>query len=250
MISVCIPTFNGEKYIEEQLKSILNQLDFKDEIIISDDHSTDRTIEIVNSFNDSRIKIYENKKRNHYFKFMYTTCNIENALKYSVGDFIYLADQDDIWMENKVSVIQSLFESYDVVLSDCSIIDENSKIISESYFEINKSQKGFVKNIISNSYLGCCMAFNRKVLFKVIPISRFTVPHDIWIGLISETYYRVCFEPTKLVKYRRHGENLSSSGEVSTNSLIYKIHYRLILFVAIFVRIIKIWIKKNLFYKL
>ena len=84
MISVCIATYNGEKYIKEQMISILKQLSEKDEIIISDDSSTDRTIEIIENIKDSRIKILKNRK------FSQPSLNFENALKSSKGDIIFL----------------------------------------------------------------------------------------------------------------------------------------------------------------
>ena len=90
MISVCIATFNGGKYIREQIMSVLPQLNEKDEIIISDDGSTDDTIYILESLHDQRIKIYVNE-REHGFIW-----NFENALMKSSGDIIFLCDQDDV----------------------------------------------------------------------------------------------------------------------------------------------------------
>ena len=96
MISVCIATYNGEKYIKQQLLSILKQIKVNDEIIISDDHSTDKTFNIIKSFNDTRIKFFLNNKGKGY------TRNFENALEKAHGDIIFLSDQDDIWIDNKV----------------------------------------------------------------------------------------------------------------------------------------------------
>ena len=247
MISVCIPTYNGERFITAQLSSILSQLDITDEIIISDDKSTDDTLKIIRKFNDVRIKIYinEKKKSKHKFAFMYTTDNLENALKHATGDFIYLADQDDVWREDKISKTQILFKDYDLILSDCILIDENSNKIYDSYFEINKSKKGLFKNIVSNSYLGCCMAFKRDALFQILPFPKFSVPHDIWIGLLGEIYSKVYFESEKLVKYRRHGENLSPSGGISPNTLIYKLSYRFRLIIAIILRMLSVHLKEK-----
>lgn len=103
MISVCIATHNGAHYIKEQIESILCQLGTNDEIIISDDGSTDNTIDILLAFNDKRIIIYHYKqpvksKHSH----IYVCKNFENALKHAKGDYIFLADQDDWWMPNKV----------------------------------------------------------------------------------------------------------------------------------------------------
>lgn len=95
MISVCMATYNGEEYIKEQLESILCQLGEMDEIIISDDGSTDNTLNIIESYNDSRIKIHINTGK-HGFVY-----NFENALQKAKGEYIFLSDQDDIWLPEK-----------------------------------------------------------------------------------------------------------------------------------------------------
>ena len=97
MISVCIATYNGAEYLREQVESILSQLEEEDEIVVSDDSSTDTTIEILQSFGDRRIKIFKNPAKGF-------VRNFENALRQAQGDFIFLSDQDDVWLPNKVAV--------------------------------------------------------------------------------------------------------------------------------------------------
>ena len=92
MISVCIATYNGEKYIEEQIASILPQLKENDEIIISDDYSTDNTIQVLTKINSKKIKIFKNQGEKGY------TSNFENAIKQAKGNYIFLCDQDDVWL--------------------------------------------------------------------------------------------------------------------------------------------------------
>jgi hypothetical protein len=107
MISVCIATYNGEKYIKEQILSILAQLSTKDEIIISDDGSTDHTITKILEISSPIIKIVYNQNEHGY------TANFENALKNAKGNFIFLSDQDDIWEPNKVACCMEHFKKYD-----------------------------------------------------------------------------------------------------------------------------------------
>lgn len=106
MISVCMATYNGGRFIKEQIDSILPQLSQYDELIVSDDGSTDRTLEIIASYKDERIKVFHHQKTgNKYYptlKVCYSTNNFENALKQAKGDYIFLCDQDDIWEKNKV----------------------------------------------------------------------------------------------------------------------------------------------------
>ena len=237
MISICIATYNGEKFIAEQLTSILSQIGLDDEIIISDDGSTDQTLHIIRSFSDKRIKILHHKKKSVKRSFFYTTLNFENALKCAKGEYVFLSDQDDVWNPDKVEKCMRLLQDYDLVLHDATIVNENLSIIEPSYFKINQSQKGIIKNVIKNSYLGCCMVFRKEVLKKSIPFPNAEIPHDIWIGLVAEYYFNVYFYKKKLVKYRRHGSNLSSSGQKSINSFRYKILYRFIIIVHLIKKI-------------
>lgn len=238
MISVCIPTYNGDKFLRAQLTSILTQLGPGDEIVISDDGSTDDTLKVVESFQDGRIKVCHNVRttKRQNFKFMYTTQNVENALNHAKGDYIFLADQDDIWLENKVDILLEYLKSSDLVTSDCIVIDEHGNRINESYFDLVGARPGLLKNLKVNSYLGCCMAFKKELLSLVLPISKYQVPHDIWMGLLAEIYGKVSFVRTPLVAYRRHGKNLSPSGGVSNNSLYFKIKYRIILLLSVIKR--------------
>jgi len=217
MISVCMTTYNGEKYIREQLDSILFQIDINDEVIISDDSSIDNTIDIIESFNDSRIKLLRN---NNFYNPIF---NFENALKNASGDFIFLSDQDDIWMNNKKLEMINLLKYYDCVISDAIVIDSNNNILNKSFFELNKSKSGLINNIIRNGYLGCCMAFKRKILVKALPFPKQIPMHDIWIGVIAEKYGSVLFYNKPLIYYRRHGSNHSFAAEKSKYSFYRKI---------------------------
>jgi glycosyltransferase involved in cell wall biosynthesis len=220
MISVCIATYNGEKHIKEQLNSIIPQLEKNDEIIISDDASSDNTVKVIESYNDNRIKIFKNDRTIGVIK------NVENCLKKSHGKTIFLADQDDVWVHNKVEICLNLLEKFELIVSDCFVTDENLNIISDSFYKINNSQKTKVGALIRNSYLGCCMAFNRSILNKALPFPANIPMHDIWIGNVAAFYYSVKFIPDKLIYYRRHGNNASTASEHSTSSIGEKIQYR------------------------
>ena len=217
MISVCMATYNGEKYIKEQLSSILSQLSEKDEIIVSDDSSTDKTVEIIESFQDKRIKILKNNK------FRQPNLNFENALKYSKGDIIFLSDQDDVWVKNKVEIILNQLKKYDLIVSDAFITNEKLNITNESLFSEVNSNRGILKNIIKNTYYGCCMAFNRKVLKKALPFPKTReIGHDLWLGIIADKYFKVKFLKEKLIYFRRH-ENTLTTIKKSKRRLIVKL---------------------------
>lgn len=161
MISVCIATHNGEKYIKKQLESILSQLDFSDEIVISDDGSTDQTINLIQSLEDKRIKIFTYKQCFDYSKlylssYYYATANFHNALRHAQGEIIFLADQDDIWVENRVSVFMKVLEKADFVTSNFSIIDEMDELIEELYYDGNP-YAGIQNKIIQAMGSGKCV---------------------------------------------------------------------------------------------
>lgn len=206
-LSVCIATYNGERFIAEQLASITAQLDDCDEVVISDDSSTDGTLSIVEGFRDRRITVLPG---NAFHNPIY---NIENAIKKSGGDVIVLSDQDDVWLENKLSVVRRWFSTDGPAVRTCvldgCIIDENGCVLHDSIFAMLGMGAGIIKNLYRNTYMGACMAFSRPLLRVALPFPRGIPMHDSWLGLLSEIYGRVEFFPEKTIRYRRHPANRS-----------------------------------------
>jgi len=227
-------TYNGEQYIKEQIDSILYQLSENDEVIISDDSSTDTTVDIIKSYEDSRIVLYENQK------FKSPIFNFENAIKQSTGDIIVLADQDDVWLSNKTEIINSYFTSkLSLLVMNAKLVDENLKVIDNSIFDKLKSKKGFLKNMYRNSYLGCSMAFSSDLKKYILPFPRKISMHDVWIGLISEIYGHVFFNDKITLLHRRH----SRTSTKNSYSLMQKIIWRLYNFYYILISIVTKGIK-------
>lgn len=220
-VSVIMATCNGEAYLEQQLDSIIKQLDSNSEIIISDDCSTDKTKNIIDQFNDSRILLLQNKTSLGIIK------NFEHALAHATGDIIFLSDQDDIWLPGKIEVCTKWFSKYDLVITDCKVVNENLEILQESYFTKHRSGKGIIKNLAKNTYLGCCIAFKKELLKLILPFPEKIPMHDIWIGFVSEIFFKTNFINDKMVLYRRHGNNASTSSEKSKYNLLKKISFRL-----------------------
>jgi len=217
MISVCIASYNGRRFIKEQLESILPQLSFEDEVIISDDGSRDDTLEIVQSFKDNRIVIIKNVGQHGFVG------NFENALKNVHGDYVFFSDQDDIWESNKVRKSLNYLQSFDLIVHDALLVDEKGASLGKTYFECLHHHKSFWMNLWKNRFLGCCMAMKRNVIDYSLPFPKNTQGHDYWIGMLALTKFKVGFVNDVLIHYRRHGENLSSCSEKSGNSLFYKI---------------------------
>lgn len=223
MISVCMATYNGEKYITEQLQSILQQLGESDEVIISDDSSTDNTCSIINAFNDKRIILLQGNK------FHSTIYNLENALKNAGGEYIFLADQDDVWQPGKVKKCMEQLTNYDCVCHNARIVDGQLKDLGLTLFDVNKSRNGFLHNLVKNGFTGCCMAFRSSVLSYALPFPGNIPMHDSWIGLLAIKKGKVIFLDDELILYRRHGNNVSNTGSKSDRKISAKIMDRLVL---------------------
>ncbi|MEJ5961290.1 glycosyltransferase [Pedobacter immunditicola] len=223
--SVCMATFNGEKYIGAQIESILAQLGPDDELIISDDGSTDQTVEIIKTFSDSRIKLFQD------YIFRDPIKNFQHALRKSSGKYIFLSDQDDVWMEGKYTLMLQKLEKYDLVISDSLIVDQELKVLHPSFFDYFSSGRGLLKNMFKSSYYGSCMAFNRNVLEAALPFpDTKEIGHDLWIGLVAELRFSVFFFREPLIKYRRH-EAVFTSKRVgkSKRNLIQMLNGRFIM---------------------
>ena len=202
-VSVAVATYNGEKYIEEQIRSILSNLKECDEIVVSDDGSKDGTLRVVSLIADPRIRVVKGPG-------LGVKKNFENAIRECRGKYIFLCDQDDIWASGKVDRVLEVFgqRKCPVVIHDCSVIDEKGNVLVDSFFDLKGSGAGVFKNILKNTYIGCCMAFDRERLFdKVVPIPDTILMHDQWIGVIADLSGGSVFIPDKLIKYRRHGNN-------------------------------------------
>lgn len=235
MVSVCMATYNGGRFLKEQIDSILSQLSINDELIVSDDGSTDDTISILKSYNDSRIKIYYNLGRQG------CNANFENALKHAIGDYIFLSDQDDVWVEGKVNKCLEILQSVDLVVHDCFVVDSNLKIIEQSFFKRRKSKSGLIHNLICNSYVGACMAFKKSVLLYSLPIPpSLLIYHDGWIASLVDCLGKISYVDIPLIYYRRHNLNTSQTARKSKFSKIHQLKYRLQWFFLLIGRMIKV----------
>ncbi|MGN0343020.1 MAG: glycosyltransferase [Roseburia sp.] len=208
VISVAVVTYNGEKYIRQQLDSILAGLDAMDQVIVSDDGSTDATRDIVQEYmrKDYRVQLIDGPGQG-------VIANVECALRNCYGNYIFLADQDDVWAKDKVQVVMETFRKTGayLVMHDARVMDQNcEKVLKPSFFSYRHSGKGAVRNIIKNSYMGCCMAFRKEVLNQVLPIPRDIQMHDQWIGVVCDRmYHRTVLIRKQLLDYRRHENNVS-----------------------------------------
>lgn len=218
MISVVLAAYKGEKYICAQIGSILGQLGENDELIVSDDFPKGKTKDAVfeRFGDDSRIVYLEGPSKG-------VIENFEFAISRARGKYIFLCDQDDVWLDGKVQrVVEKLENGADLVLHNALIVDGKLHKTGETAFEINRTKKGFIRNIIKNSYQGCCMAFRSELKKYILPFPKKIPMHDQWIGLMAEKHGNVVFIDEPLILYRRHGGNVTGNG----SGFITKIKWR------------------------
>lgn len=229
-VSVCLATYNGAKYIKEQLDSILIQLSPFDEIIISDDGSKDNTLDAIKEMNDARIRIYANKEKHG------VTHNFANALQYAQGDYIFLSDQDDIWYPNKVDICIKRLETSICILHNGSLIDGEGNRLNDDLFAIYGTRIGYWKNLFRNTYVGCCMAFRKELLTHILPIPFQIKMHDMWIALLAEKFGKTELIQDNLIYYRRHANNASTTSNKSSYSKYFQLKYRMEMFLYTILR--------------
>jgi glycosyltransferase involved in cell wall biosynthesis len=206
-ISVCMATYNGERFLRRQLETILAQLGPADELVISDDGSTDGTLALIREFADPRLRLFAGQS------FRSPIFNFEFALKQATGDILVLADQDDVWLENKLELVRERFAARPagpyLLALDGYVVDENEAVLHDSIFAKLKAGPGLLKNLFDNRYLGCCLAFSRELLTAALPFPRHIPMHDMWLGQLCERIGTTEFVPVKTIKYRKHGASLT-----------------------------------------
>lgn len=230
-ISVCMATYNGEQFLKEQLDSILHQLSRDDEVIISDDGSTDQTLDIIQSYTDDRIKLYHSTHKNLIY-------NFENALKHASGDVIFLSDQDDIWFDDKVQKSVAHLQKHDLVFSNSLMFHGTDVHNNEFFFQDSKKKTGVLNNLYKINYLGATLAFKASVSKKALPFPSNLAMHDVWIGMLAEITGATYYIDEPLIYYRRHDNTASSTGGKSTNSLYTKLKIRIELMLNVFKRVV------------
>lgn len=232
--SIAMATYNGGQYIKEQLQSIIKQTVLPYEIVISDDNSTDNTIEIINKF------IKENSDKDIIYKVLINSSdnsgvvgNFENAIKNTTGDLIFLSDQDDIWLKNKLERIIEIFER-----TGTSVVFHNARILMQKKdkFEIindtayshlgyfssfNKDgiykfeNREYLSHIADNCIaLGMSLCVKREFMFSCMPMSK-GMNHDDWIEFCAITHNDCIAIKDILAHYRIHSSNTSGIGELN-----------------------------------
>lgn len=226
MISVIMAVGKGDKYIHQQILSVLSQISYSDEIIVSDDRPGGITEHIVKKIaaEDNRVIWVEGKNKG-------TTANLVNAIRHSKGDKIFFCDGKDVWLPDKVKrVSQAFAEGADIVVHNAYITDENLNITEYSFFEKYRVNKNPVLNIFSNSFLLGCIAIDRKLLKKIMPIPRSVPVISQWIGILGCIYGKAEFVdiPVMYCRVRKKEAFERSFRSGSKGTVISKLYKRIL----------------------
>lgn len=225
--SIALCTYNGEKFLKEQFESFLSQTKLPDELVICDDFSTDSTVEILKQFQKNAtfpVRIEINQKRLGVVK------NFEKAINFCTNELIFLSDQDDVWMPEKIVIITRQFElneNLGLVFTDAELIDEfgeklNKTLFAETFRKVDKIKPLFDLCLNKNVVTGATTAFRAKYRDEFLPIPD-NIPniiHDAWIALVVSAIAECKWLEKSLIKYRQHsGQQLGLFGKSYENSI-------------------------------
>ena len=211
-VDILLATYNGEKYLREQIDSILNQTHTEFRLLISDDGSTDGTREILKEYKekDARIDVFFQENNLGVVK------NFEFLLEKVEAKYYMFSDQDDIWKETKIEKsLNKIEEGFDLVYSDLEVVDENLNVTYSSYWKLkgiyNKIKKynNFESLYLNNFITGCTMISKKELINSFMPLpntSKFVL-HDYWISLIISQNGKIAYIEEPLIKYRQHKNN-------------------------------------------
>ena len=212
MISIAMCTYNGEKYIKEQLESIINQTLQPEEIVICDDCSSDCTIKIIKNVMSKwsgQWRLVCNKNNLGYRK------NFQQAIGLCHGDFIFLSDQDDVWDREKLEIEYPYFKDKSVILvfHDAEVVDEKLQQISPSFwndlrFKYTAFEKGDYSRLLrANLIQGASCGFRRDLFKLCHPPFPEDAIHDEWLGINAAFLGKIVPIHRQLLKYRQTGNN-------------------------------------------
>jgi glycosyltransferase involved in cell wall biosynthesis len=210
-VSVAIATYNGASYIKEQLDSILTQTYLVYEIIIVDDCSSDETWNILVQYatNNSKIKIFRNETN------LGGTKSFEKTICACRGDYIALADQDDVWLPEKIATLIEQIGDNWLIHSDAFVVDANLNVLHRSYSSLKSNLNGdFVKYLIMNDVTGCTVLFSRQLVEKCFPIPDGYYVHDHYLALMASFFNKITYCDKPLIFYRQHSANQIGSSKL------------------------------------
>jgi glycosyltransferase involved in cell wall biosynthesis len=225
-VSVCMASYNGARFVQEQVASILPQLGPSDELVVVDDCSRDETVGVLRSFADPRVRIHPNERN------LGVVASFERALRLARNDVLMMADQDDVWLPGRVQALVAALQSSGalVVSSNTSFMDAGGAPIAFDFPRLSAADsRRYWRNIArifagSAPYWGCAMAMRRAALELVLPMPDWVESHDLWIATGSNLVGSNVHVERDTLRRRVHGSNAS----IVSRSLRLKLRSRAI----------------------
>lgn len=228
LISIALAVYNGEKYLQQQLDSILNQTISDFELVICDDCSTDRTWNLLKriSESDNRIKVFQNSHNLGFKK------NFEHAIKLCSGEYIALSDQDDIWTQDHLELLYNSIDDKSLACGNSELINGNGDTLGitlkeqESLDYIPDNDFDKLKSIVlyRNPYQGATMLFKRGLLHYILPFPDGVDFHDTWIASVACVTGGLAYVDKVILKYRRVATSVTGSRSKRKSKLIPFLH--------------------------
>ena len=200
LVSIALCTYNGEKYVREQLESLLHQSYSNLEIIISDDASSDDTRRIIEDYRSNRqVKIFFQPNN------LRITNNFEFAMLQATGEYVTFADQDDIWLPEKIEELYFAIGDKNLVYCDSKLMDEQSNKLNKKISDLRNMYSGNETTgfVFSNVVWGHAMMISKNLLPYVLPVPK-DIPYDIWIAFKAATLGGIKYLNKPLTLYRQH----------------------------------------------
>ena len=213
MVSIAMATYNGDKYIAEQIESILNQTVSDIELVIVDDCSKDNTYEICRQYaqKDKRIRIYRNERNLGYLK------NFEKAITLTKGDYIAMSDQDDVWTKDHIEVLLKNLQGKILSCGNVSIVNADLVPTGRTWGEMcmtgglpdNDADKLMSLIFFCGRYQGASMLFRKELKASLLPFPDGITYHDVWISCLACICGGINYTEQIIASYRIHGNNVS-----------------------------------------
>lgn len=220
--SVCLASYNGDRFILQQVHSILAQMGDADELIISDNGSSDATLRLLAGVADERMRVVHGRKKG-------VVANFENALLEARRDLIVLSDQDDVWLPGRLAKARAALEQHDLSVVGLAFVDQALRPLARSS-AVRRPARSLLATLLMNGYTGCAMAFRRELLHRALPFPVRVPMHDWWIAAIAlATGARIDICAEEMILYRRHGDNVSATGKASRTGFGARLYMRLML---------------------
>ncbi|WP_308930508.1 glycosyltransferase [Arthrobacter sp. SLBN-112] len=217
-ISVCMASYRGALYIEEQISSILQELGPNDELVIVDDASPDDTVEVIREFNDPRVRLIQNASNSGYVR------TFEKAVLASKGEFIFLSDQDDVWVPGRVNQMLEGLQKSAMVATNFAMLGGGPRPWIPPLKSAMDSRR--LANLLGimigyRAYYGCGMAFRRELIPVLTPIPAYVrESHDLWFAICGNVARSIVHLEAPSLLRRLHDQNETPSGFRSLRRIV------------------------------